>query len=334
MAGYDRKLGEWFKELEQIAQQVRAKKQGAKTSGSDAVTREVQKSEQPFPQVQPGVRETREDVAEKQDVVVTAGEPAGVNGSAVAVAEAPRTSEQVTPRPGEVAGLFDDEDIPQVEDFISFLDREEPQKAEAPRVEVSPMSSVEQTLPGLSEGTGTPRPIVEIPAVQEKREPEKIEPEATKLVQQEQSTASVQQEPVRTEVKPNGAKTAEQPASAPQSQEASVEEMWGRIPAHIRALFEGETEEVAQRSYKTFKESRASLIERLLDPTITLEDTARLLNVCPTTVRRYTNKGILKHFRTPGNQRRFKLSDVIAFLESRKAGRISGGGKSKPEETQ
>lgn len=77
-------------------------------------------------------------------------------------------------------------------------------------------------------------------------------------------------------------------------------------------------EEVAQRSYKPFKETREQLLERLLDPELTLEETARLLNCCPTTVRRYTNKGILKHIRTGGNQRRFKLSDVLEFLESRK----------------
>jgi len=38
--------------------------------------------------------------------------------------------------------------------------------------------------------------------------------------------------------------------------------------------------------------------------------------VCPTTVRRYTNRGVLKHYRTPGNQRRFKLSEVLVFMET------------------
>lgn len=49
---------------------------------------------------------------------------------------------------------------------------------------------------------------------------------------------------------------------------------------------------------------------------MTLEETARILEVCPTTVRRYTNKGILPHERSQGNQRRFKLSSVIAFREA------------------
>ncbi len=64
------------------------------------------------------------------------------------------------------------------------------------------------------------------------------------------------------------------------------------------------------------EETREELLARLLDPTLTLEETARILEVCPTTVRRYTNKGILPHERSQGNQRRFKLSSVIAFRES------------------
>lgn len=94
--------------------------------------------------------------------------------------------------------------------------------------------------------------------------------------------------------------------------------LWQRIPRHIRILvsMEEPQEEVAQKYYaRGFKESRRQLIERLLDPTLTLEDTARVLGVCPTTVRRYTNRGLLPHHRTVGQQRRFRLSDVLAFME-------------------
>lgn len=63
------------------------------------------------------------------------------------------------------------------------------------------------------------------------------------------------------------------------------------------------------------KQTREELIERLLDPTLTLSETAALIGVCPTTVRRYTNRGVLRCFRTPGNQRRFQLSDVLDFIE-------------------
>lgn len=80
-----------------------------------------------------------------------------------------------------------------------------------------------------------------------------------------------------------------------------------------------EAQEVAQKSYKIpFQESREALLQRLLDPELTLEETARLLDVCPTTVRRWTNKGVLRHFRTPGNQRRFRLSDVLEMMERRR----------------
>lgn len=111
-------------------------------------------------------------------------------------------------------------------------------------------------------------------------------------------------------------------------------ELWASVPRHVRTLIELGRQaeaETAQSSYKrTFREERIELIERLLDPVLTLEETARLLNVCPTTVRRYTNRGILTYYRkqpsrsegaasNPGyetRQRRFRLSDVLAFLES------------------
>lgn len=87
---------------------------------------------------------------------------------------------------------------------------------------------------------------------------------------------------------------------------------------HWDLLSQFRSHDVAQNSYKsTFRETREELVQRLLDPPLTLEETARLLGVCPTTVRRYTNKGQLSHFRTTGNQRRFRLSDVLEFLESR-----------------
>jgi excisionase family DNA binding protein len=66
-------------------------------------------------------------------------------------------------------------------------------------------------------------------------------------------------------------------------------------------------------------EAREQLVQRLMDPTLTLEETATLLGVCPTTVRRYTNRGVLRHFRTEGNQRRFRLSDVLEFMARRES---------------
>ena len=100
--------------------------------------------------------------------------------------------------------------------------------------------------------------------------------------------------------------------------------MWSRLPKHVQLLMSAPAgrEETAQRSYKVpFRETREDLIRRLLDPPMTLEDTARVLGVCPTTVRRYTNKNLLPHYRTAGNQRRFRLSDVLAFMEAQGKGR-------------
>jgi len=72
----------------------------------------------------------------------------------------------------------------------------------------------------------------------------------------------------------------------------------------------------ATRGRRRRAETREELLSRLLDPTLTLDETALMLDVCPATVRRYTNRGILPHERSKGNQRRFKLSSVLAFMEA------------------
>lgn len=154
----------------------------------------------------------------------------------------------------------------------------------------------------------------------------------------------VQEAPVRPEAaqksEPPRQSEAQAPEAAPQTPDEDASDYGDaglaeilditRLPKHIQALASTlESEEVAQNSYKRgFRESRSQLLARLLDPPISLEDAARILNVCPTTVRRYTNRGVLPHFRTAGNQRRFRLSDVIAFMESQgnrpKRGRKAG----------
>lgn len=65
-------------------------------------------------------------------------------------------------------------------------------------------------------------------------------------------------------------------------------------------------------------QTREEILERLVNPTITLEEASKIMGVCKATVRRYTSMGILPHYRTPGNQRRFKLNDVIQFLENQR----------------
>jgi excisionase family DNA binding protein len=111
--------------------------------------------------------------------------------------------------------------------------------------------------------------------------------------------------------------TTKKAASITTEQETPEEAqaLWERVPRHVQALIRTQSDEVAQNSYKDFRETRSDLIRRLLDPELSLEEAARVLGVCPTTVRRYTNRGLLPHHRTPGNQRRFRLSHVLEFME-------------------
>ncbi|GIV15039.1 MAG: hypothetical protein KatS3mg022_0474 [Armatimonadota bacterium] len=166
------------------------------------------------------------------------------------------------------------------------------------------------------------QPVVQAtaPTAQEQKEPPAQEPaeEVTESSAQKAQPETVAQ---RTE----HAQRAKPVRRAPYTRSVrpipppqTIEELWKRVPKHVRLLVELGDDEVTQKYYdRQFKESRQELVERLLNPSLTLEDTARLLGVCPTTVRRYTERGLLNHYRTPGNQRRFRLSDVIAFLEAR-----------------
>ena len=96
----------------------------------------------------------------------------------------------------------------------------------------------------------------------------------------------------------------------------TTEVVWKQIPKNLKFLAGVYDDSVTRKYYtKDFKESREDLIMRIIDPQLNLEETARLLGVCPATVRRYTNRGWLEHHRTDGNQRRFKLSGIVNFVE-------------------
>lgn len=73
-----------------------------------------------------------------------------------------------------------------------------------------------------------------------------------------------------------------------------------------------------RRKRSPFSESRETLVRRLVDPELRLREVALLLSVCPATVRRYANRGILTSYRTVGNQRRFRLSEVVDFVHGRR----------------
>ncbi|MEA2554495.1 MAG: hypothetical protein QOJ65_2671 [Fimbriimonadaceae bacterium] len=95
----------------------------------------------------------------------------------------------------------------------------------------------------------------------------------------------------------------------------ALQEVWEQLPKNMEFLCSFYDDSVTSNYYRgEFKESRQELVKRLLDPEISLEETSRILGVCPATVRRYTNRGWLKHHRTTGGQRRFRLSDVVRFV--------------------
>lgn len=87
-------------------------------------------------------------------------------------------------------------------------------------------------------------------------------------------------------------------------------------PKNLQFLATLFDDSVTEKYYtKKFKEPREEFIRRLIDPELNLEEAARLLGVCPATVRRYTNRGWLEHHRTSGNQRRFRLSNIVRFVD-------------------
>lgn len=309
MANYDNKLGEWFKQVEQQEQELKAKK----APGSPEAREEPKPIVDQTPRaalirrmdIEGSVREASASVVATVDTaeVVADTTLAGVPASSVDGEQAPTDEE-------ESAMLFAEGEVPPVEDFFSFLNR----SAEQPVVEevedrVYEIPKDQGTL-GLSEGTGEPRPIISVP------EPPAPPVETPQL----QATLDI---PLPPETAPAPKPRVEKKPKA--ATDGGAQANWDRVPRHLQTLFGAPNQEVAQNSYKAFKETREELVQRLLDPTVSLEEAARVLNVCPTTVRRYTNRGVLKHYRTAGNQRRFKLSDVLVFMD----GGQRGGGEAE-----
>jgi excisionase family DNA binding protein len=48
---------------------------------------------------------------------------------------------------------------------------------------------------------------------------------------------------------------------------------------------------------------------------LTVSDAAELLGVSVDTLRNWCDAGKVRHYRTPGNQRRFRREDLLALLE-------------------
>ncbi|GBC94681.1 hypothetical protein HRbin16_00465 [bacterium HR16] len=285
-----RTLEDWFKYLEQQYVDEKAQKE---SKPPQAQTPQKQEPAQPEPMTN---RVTAPPVQEQRREELPKARPAAT----------PPSLEQV-----QVA----DVSVPDPADYIFTLRRPagEPAKPAVTKEE----TETEKPAEAVSEAK---QPVEQMttPAVQEQVTPPAEESPAEEAQPEEapsEAIAGQTERPQRAKpIKRAPYTRSVRPVPPPQS----IEELWKRVPKHVRLLVELGDDEVTQKYYdRQFKESRQELVERLLNPSLTLEDTARLLGVCPTTVRRYTERGLLNHYRTPGNQRRFRLSDVIAFLEAR-----------------
>ncbi|MDR3692132.1 MAG: helix-turn-helix domain-containing protein [Fimbriimonas sp.] len=116
---------------------------------------------------------------------------------------------------------------------------------------------------------------------------------------------------------PRPRRTSAQASTVPKARiDPELQSVWVALPKNVEFLCSFYDDSVTANYYRgEFKETRHDLIKRLLDPELSLEETSRLLGVCPATVRRYTNRGWLTHHRTTGGQRRFTLSDIVKFVE-------------------
>ncbi|MEZ4767149.1 MAG: helix-turn-helix domain-containing protein [Caldilineales bacterium] len=59
------------------------------------------------------------------------------------------------------------------------------------------------------------------------------------------------------------------------------------------------------------------------DPWLDLSDAADILGIHYTTLRRWADDGQVPHYRTPGGRRRFKQSELTAFLQTMHEGEIA-----------
>ncbi len=248
-------------------------------------------------------------IAESEEPTITSDDPS----------TAPAFSEYTAPNPdyveprqiiqhSRVQPPAEESALPALDDYIPFL------RSRALETVESAPSMPETPLAPIGQAEAPVRPDSDEPALNEPLQPV-FTPQAEGQVQQVGKVGIVRPSSAVSE-RPR-ARHARPAAPAENIQPLDPDKLWNLVPKHLQVLIAMDSDEVAQNSYKRqFKESRIDLISRLLDPTLSLEDTARVLNVCPTTVRRYTNKGMLTHQRTQGDQRRFKLSDVLAFLEA------------------
>jgi excisionase family DNA binding protein len=192
-----------------------------------------------------------------------------------------------------------------------------------PKKTYDPLDYIEQAFLDVRQAEMTPADPADIEA-----EVDTIKP-FTKDFVSGAPTVTIKHDSIRAEAKPKRQSmrlkktqmNAPRPRRKQDAQPKSIvddrmEHVWMLLPKNLKFLAGVYDDDVTQKYYtKEFGESREELIHRIVDPELNLEETARLLGVCPATVRRYTNRGWLRHHRTRGNQRRFRLSGVVDFVE-------------------
>jgi excisionase family DNA binding protein len=214
--------------------------------------------------------------------------------------------------------------MPGLDDFYRYIERKEKEAEDAASSERLPVPQ-----PGTTENVRyVVRGGITIAVGRDEPDPPLLIAEtATAVADPEETTTTREATLPRTMVRPtfkiaSPKQATEQlliPPLPPQipSTDAEGAQLWEGLPRHVQILASMAPETIPPS--RTFEETREQLIVRLLDPILTLEETAKILDVCPATVRRYANRGNLTHHRTLGQQRRFKLSDVMAFLDKRAA---------------
>ena len=204
-------------------------------------------------------------------------------------------------------------------------DEEQPPDAEADEILVEPEGDAEaDEAPAVAEA----EEVAEVAEVEAPTEPEEAAPAETAAADDTQAIA-----PARTQEAASDAdSTLRDREAVLNSLQDELERSGNSMKDRLRQLqarqrqlpmeVEEPEEEGEEAQPRRATETRQQLVQRLLDPTLTLREAALLIDVCPTTVRRYTDRGLLNCFRTPGNQRRFSLSDVLEFLERREQGEV------------
>jgi excisionase family DNA binding protein len=85
-------------------------------------------------------------------------------------------------------------------------------------------------------------------------------------------------------------------------------------PGEIVAKDGSEVPDQVRRYVNVLIRERLRILNRILNPELTLYEAAILLRVSRNTLRRLTNDGALQCTRTGGQQRRFKLNDILVYL--------------------